>query len=949
MNKKVVFLPYDMDTAIGINNEGALVFGYNLEDTDQVGGADVYNGQNSVLWCNLRDCFGPELKAMYQQLRSTGGISYATVEQMFEEHQAKWPEAIFNEDAFFKYIQPLIDDGDETYLSMLQGSKAEQRKWWLYNRFRYLDSKYNAGDSLSDYVQLRGYALSDITLTPYADIYATIRWASTLKQERAERNVSCLMRCPLDGVNDTEIYIYSAGQIADVGDLSGLKVGLADFHSAVKLRQIILGSTASGYANPNLRSISVGNLKLLRKIDVRNCTGLGSFADQKVVDLSGCSGIEEVYFDGTVVLGVSLPNGGLLKKLHLPGTITNLTIRNQTSINEFVCPDFSHVSTLNLENSLNYAQVTSIVGTIATGCRVRLVGYTWDFADIDAVHDFLDLFDNMTGLDQNGDNTPKAQLILTVRVPSATGDQIDSILDRYPDITVEAEVATYNLRYYNTEGTEVLYTETLGIHQNGSWNGSPSHAATAQYNYVFVGWSTARNSDTADINATRNITGNRKVYAAYAKTVRTYTVYFKNDNGTILATVNNVPYGGTATYNGATPVHSSEPENMEFTGFLPTGENITENTSCIAQYNDTSSAFVRYLKRNLEHYESQTATKIGYNAFYQYLTLKDVVTNATIIEDYAFNKSSYLETVDFTNTSDISIGLDIFNYESTGRLPLKSVIIRSNSLPILKSNSSGRFLHTHLFTKLDCVLYVPHDMVDAYKVTAPYSEFSTRIYSIDDYPVTNIAEIKDSFSAIKAAIDDESFFNAGHVVGDSVQLIYGEHTVYVEIIKIDSVNKYADFLVKNYDETIKMHDQNSAIVAYSDSFAKARLDEIYENELPSDLKAAITPVSKTYHTQNGTTETVTAPLWLLNSKDLGFEGAALVENEGETYPRFSGINRGANRIKFDLKTRMRGIWWTGSGYNSTNFLSVNTSGSNADLYKTNSLGLVFGFRIQKSI
>ena len=26
MKKKIVFLPYDFDTAIGINNEGALVF-----------------------------------------------------------------------------------------------------------------------------------------------------------------------------------------------------------------------------------------------------------------------------------------------------------------------------------------------------------------------------------------------------------------------------------------------------------------------------------------------------------------------------------------------------------------------------------------------------------------------------------------------------------------------------------------------------------------------------------------------------------------------------------------------------------------------------------------------------------------------------------------------------------------------------------------------------------
>ena len=32
MRRKIVFLPYDFDTAIGINNEGTLEFSYNLED-----------------------------------------------------------------------------------------------------------------------------------------------------------------------------------------------------------------------------------------------------------------------------------------------------------------------------------------------------------------------------------------------------------------------------------------------------------------------------------------------------------------------------------------------------------------------------------------------------------------------------------------------------------------------------------------------------------------------------------------------------------------------------------------------------------------------------------------------------------------------------------------------------------------------------------------------------
>ena len=189
MKKKIVFLPYDFDTAIGINNEGALVFSYNLEDIDQTeGGADVFNGQQSVLWKNVRAAFFDDLKAMYQQLRSTGALSYEKAERMFEEHQAKWPEAIFNEDAWFKYLAPLVEKGNGSYLAMLQGSKAEQRKWWLYNRFRYMDSKYNAGDSLSDVITVRGYAKANITVPPYADVYASIKYGSYLVQTRAARN-----------------------------------------------------------------------------------------------------------------------------------------------------------------------------------------------------------------------------------------------------------------------------------------------------------------------------------------------------------------------------------------------------------------------------------------------------------------------------------------------------------------------------------------------------------------------------------------------------------------------------------------------------------------------------------------------------------------------------------------------------------------------------------------
>ncbi len=65
MKKKIVFLPYDMDTAGGTNNEGALVFSYDLEDIDHTeGGADIFNGQQSVLWRNMRAAFFDEMRSM---------------------------------------------------------------------------------------------------------------------------------------------------------------------------------------------------------------------------------------------------------------------------------------------------------------------------------------------------------------------------------------------------------------------------------------------------------------------------------------------------------------------------------------------------------------------------------------------------------------------------------------------------------------------------------------------------------------------------------------------------------------------------------------------------------------------------------------------------------------------------------------------------------------------
>ena len=659
LKKKIVFLPYDFDTAIGITNEGTLAFSYNLEDTDQTeSGADVFNGQQSVLWNNIRAAFGSELMAMYQSLRSTGAISYAKVERMFEEHQGKWPEAVFNEDAWFKYLAPLEEKGSAAYLSMLQGSKAEQRKWWLYNRFRYLDSKYNAGDALTDVITLRGYAKADVTITPYADIYATVKFGSYLVQTRAQRNQSYTLECPLDNVNDTEIYLYSASQLSSVGDLSGLKVGYAEFSYATRLRSLKLGDSSRYYSNGNLTELHLGNNTLLQTLDVRNCTGLGT-GDQKTIDISGCTGIENIYFDGTAIAGLTLPNGGAVKILHLPGTITALTILNQSQITDFICPDVTNITTLRLENVSDAIDSLEILDSIPANSRVRLIGFTWEADLASEISGMLDTLDSMRGLDQNGSNVATAQVYGTIHVPTVTGSVVASANRRYPDITIAYDHITAVIYYYSDDGLSFLGSETITDGANAQLSLTHTKEPTSEYTYSFAGWAAQAGAQEADPDILVNVRADKNVYEVYAATPRTYTVRFWNGS-TLLKTFTNVPYGTSVTYDvetEGTPVWtgSGSAEDYRFTGFSPDGSNIAGTTDCYAQFEYVAQQYKAFLEGTLAKYSDRTGlATITENAFLNLTALTEVsFPTLTAVPVAGFRYCQALESVDLPEVTNV--------------------------------------------------------------------------------------------------------------------------------------------------------------------------------------------------------------------------------------------------------------------------------------------------------
>jgi hypothetical protein len=431
---------YDADSSLGTDNKGNLTFDYYLEDIDYTEGGDpVYNGQNSVLWKNLRATRYDKIMEMYQGFRTNKQISYDSVIGRFEAHQSKWPEAIFNEDMHRKCIEPLEVSGDGTYLPMLQGKKEMWMKWWLYNRFRYLDSKYCTGTSMENRITLRTHAMANITIASYVNMYGHVFYNAEQVEHRMVRGQEYEFVSQATGAEDRVIGINDADMLTTLGDLSPHMVELIDVSKATHITDLKIGDGAEGYANYSLNNITLGNNRLLRTLDVRNCPNLA-----QSVDISGCTNIEEVYFDGTSITGLTLPNGGILKKLHLPGTITNLTIRNQPSLTEFVLPSYSSITTLRLENA-GVVDSLEILADIPSNSRVRIIGFTYNAETFEDFVWVLNKLDTMRGLDENGNNVDKAQVSGKVHIGTIFVSQLKRIQRDYPSITVTYDTLEANI------------------------------------------------------------------------------------------------------------------------------------------------------------------------------------------------------------------------------------------------------------------------------------------------------------------------------------------------------------------------------------------------------------------------------------------------------------------------------------------------------------------------
>ena len=450
-----------------------------------------------------------------------------------------------------KYFMPYIANGNTAYIDMMQGTKYDQRTQFETYQEPYMSTKYYGSVATSDAITFRGNTPTEwagveptgnFAITPYADMYIIVKYGSHSVRIRAKRGISYPVICPVtEALSDTEIYLYLASNIVEITSVAGLYCQYIDLAPASRLRKFIAGSSADGYANHNLTSISFGNNELLEYIDLRGTPALAHD-----LDLSLLTSLVTLYLTGSGVTGVTFALGAPVEVAELCA-VSSLVARRLSSLTKFTM-DGSNLLKIWVEESPLIDTLAAVKAATNLN-RGRLPDVDWSTDTADTVVRLA----RLAGLDENGEpNVAKFVLEGTCHIATVSQDELDTLMSTFLklSLTYGTMVDSYTVTFKLDDGT-VLNTQT--VRQYGSavnpvtagLIGTPVKAPAVDKVFTFIGWDVAFNYILGDLTVT----------AVFSEAVRTYTVRFYNGSSLLQTDVVEA-YAGTA-YRGEELVSST--------------------------------------------------------------------------------------------------------------------------------------------------------------------------------------------------------------------------------------------------------------------------------------------------------------------------------------------------------------------------------------------------------
>ena len=143
------------------------------------------------------------------------------------------------------------------------------------------------------------------------------------------------------------------------------------------------------------------------------------------------------------------------------------------------------------------------------------------------------------------------------------------------DASTKFKIYGCTITFVDEDGTE-LQSGVVEYGTKPSYTGkTPVKAATAQYSYEFLDWSPT----------ITEVTGDKTYTATYKPILNAYTVTWKDEDGTILETDKDVPYGTVPTYDGKEPTKAATAEySFKFDGWSIKVSEVTGDITYTATY-----------------------------------------------------------------------------------------------------------------------------------------------------------------------------------------------------------------------------------------------------------------------------------------------------------------------------------------------------------------------------
>lgn len=1007
---------YDNDTIYGINNQGDLVLDYYYEDKDQLGDAYVFNGATSTLWVNFKAAFWDKIQEKYRELRSDKRLSKAKLIEAYVTNQAdKWSISIYNEDSDYKYLSMVRSDNDESNVGQVRGTGVEHLYYMVDNRLIYCDSLMYAGNAEDynypdDYVSLRIYTPVDendnprtdlvvvpnanITATYFSNMYGGAKYKAngTLLQERVTANVPYTFVPPVNSdtgesekFNNTETAVFGASQLSSLGDLSPLYCGSVKVAKAKKLVELIVGSGIEGYKNENLWELEVGANKLLQKVDVRNCPKLVN-----PLGLANCPNIQEIYATGSGITGVELPKSGYLKKVYLPGTLTNLTVTNQKYIEEFELKGYDNLTTLRIEDTVNIP-VEDIMLNAPNLNRIRLIDVQWEAESEEALVQTIEKFKSCLGLDANGNNTDKAVVTGRVHVAEKVSDQVvGDIYNSFPDLVVDdGSDEIYIVNYKDRDGN-ILYSTRVAEGASAidpievGYIEMPEAIVTDTYRYEFAGWSTL------PTNITRH-------YVIIAQYHTKFAIKFYNGDERIYsqwsvqgdAAEDPVAAGVILTPTKA----GNSDKSYKFSGWDNLPKNVQSSVSVYAQYdtywaakfwNDNKLYLTEWVregdsvvepKNYFDNYVNPTRNSTAQHDYHFSKWDGDFNSAMTAVRDFKAVYTSTLRKYNvyfYADASDVGnedkalyVSKDIQYGSSTsyfGRTPVKPYVenpeeyVFKGWMPT-PDNITGETNCVALF-KFTGYLFGKLGKTDD-------EDYGYGTVDNPNWDAINAywATIESDVSSYKNGSLSENDFFAKYPIGGRMIIPIGlSDDLYADVEIIghnhdDLANESGKapltFFCLDLPNILKAMNTTSTNeggweVSYMRSFTNGELFESF----PDELKTIIKPVYKISDGggNNKTLVTTTDSCWIASYDEVGLSANSnAVSGQGQIYSDIFSNTNSSSRIKFIIDTTEKGRWWLRSSYYSSGsnsmFWRIQLSGISYNNSASEEFYVAFGFCI----